>query len=232
MFNRYSLTTPERLAARFLAEADQPLRLQPRYSVARGDTMPVVLFRNGAHHLERLRFGLTPSWATEHSQGFVTASAETVAERPSSKDAFRSQRCLIPADSYFAWRTDAARKQPYRFYLADEPLFAFAGIYDRWSGPDGTELSSFAIITCPSNELVAPISEVMPAILRRGDERTWLDPRLGDIEFLHELLKPVPAAQMRSHRVSAAVLSPGNDSPEVIRPLDDSRSDRYFPDLA
>jgi putative SOS response-associated peptidase YedK len=138
----------------------------------------------------------------------------------------------VPATSFFAWRSDAQPKQPHLFHLVDEPIFSLAGIYDAWRGPDGTELRSFAIIIGEANELVSPVSDVMPVILRQGDERLWLDPQLSDSAFLHGLLTPVHASQMRAHRVSTAVLSPRNDVPEVIQPLKDGQTDRYFPDLS
>lgn len=232
MFNRYSLSTPRRLTARFLARADQGPHLQPRYNVARGDAMPIVVNRDGVYRLEQASWGLVPAWSQERSQGFITAHASTVAERPSSKRAFRSQRCLIPATSFFSIDTTGERKQVHLFHLVDEPILSLAGIFDRWVAPDGAELQTFAIIVTAPNDLVAPTSDIMPAVLRRGDERLWLDPRLTDVRYLHDLVGPVPSTQMRTYRVSTAILSPGNDGPEVIAPLEDGHADRYFPDLA
>ena len=232
MFNRYSLTTPQVLAKRFLAKATQPLSVQPRYNVVGGQRMPVIVWSGGAYRIEPMRWGLVPAWSKDSGHAFLTAYAETIAERSSSKLAFRSQRCLVPATSFFASRLDRDQRRHYLFRLAREEVLAFAGIFDRWQGPDGTELRSFAIVTCPANELVSPMSEVMPVMLRRGDETSWLDPQLADPTFLTSLLRPFPAAQMRAHRVSSAVHSPDNDSPEVIQPIGDRQADRYVPDLA
>lgn len=232
MFRRYSLTTPEPLTVHFRARAAQPLRSQPRYNVARGAVMPIVVNRGDAYRLEQASWGLVPSWANDPTKSFATADAATVAERQSSAQAFRSQRCLVPATAFFAWRSETQPKQPHLFRLVDEALFSLAGIFDAWRGPDGVELRSFAIVVCAANRLVIPISDVMPVILRRGDESTWLDPQLTDVAFLKELLRPFPPAAMRAHRVSSAVLSPSNDRPEVIRPLGESQADRYLPDLA
>jgi putative SOS response-associated peptidase YedK len=174
MFQRYSLVAPERLVSRFLARAAQPLRPQSRYNVGRGDVMPIVVNRGGAYHLEQASWGLVPAWAQDTSRPFITAHAATVAERPSSKQAFRSQRCLVPATSFFGIDTAADRRGAYLFRLVDESITSLAGIYDAWRGPDGTELNSFAIITCAANELVSPISDVMPVILRRGSSPSLL----------------------------------------------------------
>src|SRR5215210_7858735 len=100
MFNRYCLTAPELLTERFLAKADRPIDVQPRYNVARAQVMPIVLQRDGAYRIEQMRWGLAPFWAKDPSQSFITARAETVAERPSSRKAIRSQRCLVPSSGF------------------------------------------------------------------------------------------------------------------------------------
>lgn len=232
MFNRYSIANTARLTSRFLARADPDLQRQPRYNVVRGDVMPIVVNRGGTYWLEAARWGLVPAWSQRPTQGFITAHRSTVAERPSSKQAFQSQRCLVPATSFFSIQTSGERHRAHLFHLVDEPIVSFAGLFDRWLDPDGTELQTFAMIVCQSNTLVQPTSDIMPAILRRGDERLWLDPRLTDVPFLQSLIEPVPSMQMRTYRVSTAVLSPDNDSPDLIRPISDGHNDRYFPDLS
>src|SRR5690348_16436723 len=106
MFNRYSLNRIQGLSSRFHVTAGEPEYLRPRYNVCRGQSMPIVVNKGGERYLEWSAWGLVPRWATDTSQDFITAAAATVAERPSSKRAFRSQRCLVPANSFFAWRTD------------------------------------------------------------------------------------------------------------------------------
>src|SRR4051812_4785773 len=96
MFNRYSLATTDPLTTRFLAHVDQGLQLQSRYNVARSDVMPIVVNRGGVYRVEAATWGLVPAWTREQPRPFLTAHRSTVADRPSSKQAFRSQRCLVP----------------------------------------------------------------------------------------------------------------------------------------
>src|SRR4051812_38046596 len=159
MFNSYSLAISARLTSRFLAKASQGLQFQPRYNVVRGDAMPIVVNRGGAYRLEVASWGLVPTWSRDRAQSFLTAHRSTVAERPSSKQAFRSQRCLVPATSFFAVETAGERQRVHLFHLPDEPIVSFAGIFDRWIGSDGKELQSFAIIIGAANELVVPTGD-------------------------------------------------------------------------
>lgn len=172
--------------------------------------------------LSLMRWGLIPSWAKDTAIGnrMINARAETLAEKPSFRKAFEKRRCIVPADSFFEWRkTNGKTKIPVRFVLKSREPFAFAGLWETWRKPDGQELRSFTIITTAANDLLRPIHDRMPVILRQSDEGKWLDPSAADAAKLTLLLAQYPAEAMESYDVSTLVNSPRNDVPECIAPV-------------
>src|SRR5947208_1918344 len=114
-----------------------------RYNAAPTQTLPVIV-GEGSNHLAMMKWGLIPFWAKAPAIGsrMINARAETVAEKPAFKQSLRSRRCLVPASGFFEWKREGAAKTPHFIHLKDEPLFAFAGLYDRWRDPDGQEVLS------------------------------------------------------------------------------------------
>ncbi len=193
----------------------------PRYNIA--PTQDVLAITGDGHqnrdHL--MRWGLVPSWAKDISIGnrMINARAETLAERPSFRAAFRRRRCLVVADSFYEWRRDGRRRIPMRIGLESGELFAFAGLWESWTSPEGGRILSCAIITTAANEFVVPIHDRMPVILAREFESAWLDPEIEDAEALSELLTPYPSDLMSAYEVSSVVNSAANDVPECIVPV-------------
>ncbi|MHB8648359.1 MAG: SOS response-associated peptidase [Thermomicrobiales bacterium] len=189
----------------------------PRYNVAPTQTLPVIV-RNSPNRVEMMRWGLIPSWAKDPSIGskMINARAETVAEKPAFRRPLRGQRCLVPASGFFEWKREGDGKIPHFIHLPDEPLFAFAGLYDIWRDPDGQVVKSYTILTTGPNDLMAGIHNRMPVILRREDEDEWLDPDNTEPEQLLPLLRPYPSHAMEAYPVSRIVNSPMNDVPGVL----------------
>jgi putative SOS response-associated peptidase YedK len=199
--------------------------LPPRYNVAPSQSVAaIVQLPEAPPQLQMLRWGLIPSWAKDPKIGYklINARAETVAEKPSFRSAFRQRRCLIPATGFYEWQQveGSRQKQPYFIGLQDEGLFAFAGLYERWESPGGDVLETCTIITTAANKLVEPIHERMPVILASQDYDRWLGPCVGEIGSLQALLKPYPAADMKIYPVSSLVNNPKHDSPECKQPID------------
>src|SRR4051794_30976416 len=163
----------------------------PRFNVAPTQALPVIT-RNSPNRAEMMRWGMIPFWAKDPAIGsrMINARAETVAEKPAFKRSLRSQRCLVPASGFFEWKRDGETRTPHFIHLTDEPLFAFAGLYDRWRSPDGQEVMSYSILTIEPNDLMAPIHNRMPVVLDREDEGIWLDPDITEPERLLPLLRP------------------------------------------
>ena len=153
----------------------------------------------------------------------INARAETVTEKPSFREAFKRRRGLIPADGFYEWARVGSRKQPYYFQMKNEQPFAFAGLWERWHR-DGERINSCAIITTEANELLQPVHDRMPVILRQQDYETWLDPEMHKAELLKGLLRPYDADQMMAYPVGTLVNTPGRDERVLIEPLTTGRN--------
>ena len=218
MCGRFNLKlTPAELLEIFalIREFDFP----PRYNIA--PTQSVVTIRKSGIFREAtaMHWGLIPSWAKDPSIGnrMINARAETIAEKPSFRNAFKKQRCLIPATGFYEWKkTGGKTKQPYHIGMNDGEPFAFAGLWESWQGGEQKTIESCTIITTEANRLLSDIHDRMPVILSEEDYDTWLDPKLKDAETLQELLNPLDPEAMRVYPVSTLVNSPRNDRPECM----------------
>lgn len=186
----------------------------PRYNVAPGT--PVLALRAGAGHPEAvmLRWGLVPGWARDPAIGsrLINARAETLADKPSFRNALRRRRCIVPADGFYEWQQGPAGKQPW-YVRPATGMFGFAGLWETWSGPEGP-LATCCIVTCAAGEAMRPIHARMPAILDPADYGRWLDPDTREPEAL---LHATDALAL--HPVSARVNRVGNDDAGLIEPV-------------
>lgn len=220
MCGRYTYTDEIRdIRIRFDLERDLPL-FKPRYNIAPGQDVPVIFNRDGTRSLTMMQWGLVPSWAKDPAIGnrMINARAETLAEKPAFKRLIGKRRCLVLADGFYEWRKEGKRKVPMRIRLKTAGSFGFAGLWDSWRKPDGTELQSFTIITTEANELLRAIHDRMPVILVGDDEKKWLDFDIKDAGRILSLLKPFPPELMEAYDVSTLANSPRNDLAECIRP--------------
>ncbi|WP_169979833.1 SOS response-associated peptidase [Tautonia rosea] len=221
MCGRFTLSSsPERIAQAF--ELPDPLPFDASYNIA--PTQPVAAVRrdpdSGARRCDLMRWGLVPSWAKDPSIGnrMINARAETVAEKPAFRHAFRRKRCLVIADGFYEWKREGSRKQAYFIRLKDGSPFGFAGLWDYWEGPDGA-FESCSIITTEPNALMEPIHDRMPVIVANDAYGLWLSQEVQEPERLEPLLVPFPAEAMEAWPVSTMVNRPANNRPECIRPL-------------
>ena len=195
--------------------------VQPRYNIAPSQPIPIVKHPE-KREVELYKWGLVPSWADDPKIGYrmINARSETAHEKPSFRAAFSRRRCLILADGFFEWHADkkGAPKTPYLFKLKNDRPFTFAGLYEHWQAPQGGELHTCTILTCPPNELVKDYHNRMPVMLGEDTRWTWLDEN-KDKDSLLDLLIPYPAEDMKCYPVSKAVNSPENDRPEVLEPI-------------
>jgi putative SOS response-associated peptidase YedK len=193
-------------------------RIRKRFNIAPTQEAPVVRVNaDGAREVAMLRWGLVPFWSKDLSIGtrMINARAETVAEKPSFRNAFKARRCIVPATGFFEWKGEPGHKQPYAVTADDQPLFAFAGLWESWhdkSRPDAPPVETFTIITTDSNESVAAIHDRMPVILPADRVNDWL---AGPPAEAGRLLAPY-AGPTRLRAVSKLVGNPRNDSPDVL----------------
>lgn len=231
MCGRYSQTKPHEAVRQFFKTRGPLLNLAARYNIAPTQDAPVVRINaDGDRELAMLRWGLIPAWSKEPKTSYSTinARAETVATKPTYRAAFKSRRCLVPADGFYEWQKIGSRKQPYRITMKGDGLFAFAGLWEHWEkGSDAIE--SFTIIVTEANELMKPIHDRMPVILDAADYDEWLDAKTGT-DTAQTLLRPSPAEDMRAYPISTRVNSPRNDDPAVIEAVtgeDSPSASRY-----
>ena len=218
MCGRYGFTKPEKLKERFHTENSLP-DFKPRYNIAPSETLPVVV-STGERRVELMRWGLVPFWAKDEKIGYkmINARAETLSEKPSFRKALTLQRCIVPADGFFEWKRLGREKLPYYFFLKNNEVFGFAGLYDVWKDEKGKELKTYTIITTTPNALLEPVHNRMPAILEIRDEDEWLNADETEPARLIRLLHPYPAGEMEAYPVSSLVNSPSHDTKEVIEP--------------
>jgi putative SOS response-associated peptidase YedK len=164
-----------------------------------------------------LRWGLIPHFADPDSfdKLLINARAETVAEYPAFRDAFRTHRCLIVADGFYEWRAEETGKKPVWITRPSREPFAFAGLWAEARRQDGSSVHSCTIVTCEPGEVVAPIHDRMPVILEQAAEVEWLDPATGE-ERLRALLAPTDDLTLTE--VSDAVNDVRQDGPALIEP--------------
>jgi putative SOS response-associated peptidase YedK len=200
--------------------------VSPRFNIA--PTQPVAVVPNtGENKLDYYLWGLIPSWAKDPEIGnrLINARVETLAEKPSFRNALRRRRCLIPASGFYEWKAgpEGKSKTPIYIHLKSGKPFAFAGLWEMWNSPDGSTVNSCTIITGQPNFLVQTIHSRMPVILKPEAYQKWLDPMEHRQEDFVSILTPYPADEMEAYPVSRLVNSPDNDLPDCIRPVSDGR---------
>ena len=225
MCGRFSLTTVGPILAELFAVEDpDPAVLaewRTRFNIAPSQAVAAIrASADGKRHLDMLRWGLIPRWSKDPKAGPapINARSDTVAEKPMFKGLLKSRRCVVPADGFFEWKKDGKKKLPVYFQLRDRQPFGFAGLWERWKGPEQV-IESVTLLTTEPNDLVATVHDRMPAILPPRAYATWLDPAVSDLEQLLSLLGPYPAELMIATPVSTRVNAPTFVDPACIEPL-------------
>lgn len=222
MCGRFTLTVDPGQLRELFPWVEIPDGPTPRYNIAPGQPVAVVP-NDGKNRLDFYVWGLVPYWAKDPAIGnrMINARAETLAEKPAFRSAFRRRRCLILADGFYEWSQEPGKKikTPLYLHLKDKQPFAFAGLWEQWSSPDGSQLLSCTIVTTEPNELVSAFHNRMPVILPQSAYQAWLEPGEADSEKLRSLLKPYPAEEMVAYPVSPLVNSPANDLPACVAPV-------------
>jgi putative SOS response-associated peptidase YedK len=220
MCGRFTQTNSSSDIAKAFNLADVP-QLEPRYNIAPTQQVATILGSDPESDREFrwLRWGLIPHWAKDSKMGakLINARAETVAQKPSFRSAFRHSRCLIIASGFYEWQQQENRKQPFCIQQIDGLPFAFAGLWSTWQSQDGETISTCTIITTEANEIMIPIHKRMPVILKSTDYDLWLAPTVQQPELLQSLLKPYDSDKLKAYPVSNLVNNPRHDSPECLK---------------
>jgi putative SOS response-associated peptidase YedK len=219
----YKLTWEELVALYRLTLDQPPVNTRARYNVCPTTTIDTIVSTDGRRTLVPMRWGLMPSWWSkplkELKLATFNARAETVAEKPMFRTAFKRTRCLIPMSGYYEWQDTPGGKQPWYFTARDgSPALTAAGLWDEWKNLEtGEPLKSCAMIICEPNEFVAEIHDRMPVLLAQDDIEPWLTGTAGI-----ELLKPAPNDLLLKWPVSKRVNSSraGDDDPTLIEEVE------------
>ena len=219
MCGRYAFFSPAEAVKRTFALDDLP-ELEPRYNIAPTQSVPAVRTgEEGSRSLAMLHWGLVPKWAQERAIGnrMINARAETLAEKPSFRDAFKRRRCLVLADGWYEWQVAPGGKQPWFIRLRDARPMAFAGLWERWKDPaNGVTLESCTIVTAEAASSIRKIHDRMPVVLAAADWDRWMDTAFSDTDKLSELLRPFEPKALQSWPVSRQVNAPKNQGPELV----------------
>lgn len=201
MCGRFTLTADhEALMAEF--DLIEPFQVVPRLNIAPSQTALVVRASEsnvaGAkphRRIDQLRWGLIPHWAKDEKIAYrtINARAETVATLPAFRDSFKRRRCIIPASGFYEWKKQMVGKKevkaPFRIGRTDHGIVALAGLWSRWTSPEGSELQTFTIITTTPNNTLQALHDRMPVILDRKNYDKWLESATPTAE-LQPLLVP------------------------------------------
>jgi putative SOS response-associated peptidase YedK len=217
MCGRYTIiATPEALRALF--GYDEQPNFPPRYNVGPTQPIPVVRLIDGKRHFALVRWGLLPSWVKDPKKItlLINARGETVAEKPAYRAAMKRRRCLIPADGFYEWKAGTPRKQPYYIRAKDGSPLAFAGLWETWTGPNGEELETAAIVTTSANKTLSPIHDRMPVVVPPDAFDLWLDAANVDPKTASVLIAPAPEGLLEAYPVSTDVNRVANDNPKLL----------------
>lgn len=212
----------EKLAKIFLAEFTRELMDNElaSYNISPGRGILAICESRdtGRRTGEILHWGLVPSWAKDPEIAYkmINARSETAHQKPAFKDALRYRRCLIPANGFYEWDRSRMPRQPYYFYPAKDPVFAFAGLWEYWQSADGSEILSAAVLTTHANQLMSTIHHRQPVILSKTQWDHWLNPSEERIDIWQSWLEPIAEDSMQCYPVSIRVNNAREDGPELI----------------
>jgi putative SOS response-associated peptidase YedK len=222
MCGRFGLTRPEALKLERFGISELP-PLVPRYNIPPSSDILVVRQRKGVTEAEMIRWGLVPSWAKDPSIGnrMANVRSDTALEKSSFRAAMQKRRCLIPADVFFEWQDvpGQKRRKPFAVALKDAEIFALGGVWEAWRAKESGEwLITCAILTTGPNELLEPIHDRMPVIVREEDYEKWIAPETKNSE-VRRMVESFPPDLMRTWEIGLLVNDPKTDDARILTPV-------------
>jgi putative SOS response-associated peptidase YedK len=220
MCGRYTLiSSPESLRALF-RYAEHP-NFPARFNIAPAQPIAIVRLVEGQRHFALVRWGLLPSWVKDPKTFslLINARGESVTDKPAFRAAMKRRRCLIPADGFYEWQAAGDRKRPFYVRAKSGAPLAFAGLWETWTGPNGEEIDTAAIVTTRANETLAPIHDRMPVIVPPEAFDLWLNAADVEPKTAAALIAPAPDNLLEAYEVSTAVNRTVNDNPKLIEPV-------------
>ncbi|HEX3502644.1 MAG TPA: SOS response-associated peptidase [Xanthobacteraceae bacterium] len=240
MCGRYVIiSTPEAIRKLF-GYAEQP-NFPPRYNVAPTQPIPVVRLDGGKRSFVLMRWGFLPAWVKD-PKGFpllINARGESVLDKPAFRNAIRRRRCLIPTDGFYEWQAGngPAARRPYFVRAKREPgeevsPLAFAGVFETWTGPNGEELDTVAIVTTTANRTLSALHDRMPVFITPDAFDMWLDCARVEAELAASLIRPADEDLLEAYPVSTAVNRVVNDAAALVAPAPAEIAQETAPEVA
>lgn len=235
---------PEELSKHLRVDAIVDVLEGPDHNVAPSQRLPIAWTSpdSGARLLDTARWGLLPAWAKDQTMGdrMFNARAETVADKPSFRDAFRHRRCLVAVDGFYEWGTGSGpSRQPWYFHRSDGDPLVLAGLWETWVGdkeasqsgvahaPD--EITTCTIITVPANGDLSPVHHRMPAVLESESWGAWLGADSCTRSAFEELLTPAADETLSYHAVGSHVNNARNKGGKLLEPMIQATGSRVPP---
>jgi putative SOS response-associated peptidase YedK len=220
MCGRYTITSaPEAIRALF-RYLERP-KFTPRYNVAPTQPIPIARLVEGARQFALVRWGLLPPLVKDPNTFtlLINARGESVVDKPAFRAAMKRRRCLIAADGFYEWKAVGGHKVPYYVRLKSGEPMAFAGLGECWTGSNGEELETAAIVTTEANRLLAPIHSRMPVIVPPEAFDLWLNTVEVDAKIAVALIQPASENLLEAYEVSTAVHRTANDNQKAVEPV-------------
>jgi putative SOS response-associated peptidase YedK len=219
MCARYVIASPPAAVRALFGYSESP-NFPPRYNIAPTQPIPVVRLVDGKRQFALMRWGLIPAWVKDPKAFslIVNARGETVLDKPAFRHAMRRRRCLIPADGFYDWKAGAPRQPFFVRPKSHGGPIAFAGLWETWTGPNGEELDTAAIVTTRANRALAAIHDRMPVIVPPEAFDLWLDCTRVDAPTAAALITPASESLLECYEVSPAVNRVANDDSRLIEP--------------
>jgi putative SOS response-associated peptidase YedK len=223
MCGRYKLTSPPEALERILQASGSP-NFPERYNITPTQQAAVVCHSGAVGRILMLmRWGLIPGNSSTGPKGklLINARSEAIATVASFKSAYRSRRCLVPADGFYEWAVTPSGRQPHLFRRKDQAVFCFAGVWETWQGRHGTQpIESFTILTTAASKFVRPIHHRMPVILSAEQYAGWLGEVPASQLELSKMAVPGKDNDFVVYPVSKLVNTPANDDARCVKPVD------------
>jgi putative SOS response-associated peptidase YedK len=220
MCGRFVITSPPAALRAAFGYMEQP-NFPSRHNIAPTQPVPVVIIENGARHFRLMRWGLVPAWVKEPKKFtlIINARSETVLDKPAFRNAIKRRRCLIPADGYYEWQDAQGRKRPFYIHPRDGQVIGFAALAETWTGPNGEELDTVAIVTTAAGPDLAVLHHRVPVTIAPADYERWLDGQAVDATTAVQLLSAPAEGEFAWHEVSTRVNRVTHDDAQLMLPI-------------
>ena len=220
MCGRYVIISSPEAFRRLFGYPEQP-NFPPRYNVAPTQAVPIVRLAEGKRQFALVRWGLIPSWVKDPRTFslLINARGESVVEKPAFRAAMKRRRCLFLTDGFYEWKQEGDRKRPFFARPKSGGPMAFAGLWETWTGPNGEEQETAAIVTTEANRTCSVVHHRMPVIIEPSGFDFWLDCANIDAKTAAAAIMPAREDLLEVYEISPAVNRVANDTAALLAPV-------------